>query len=692
MSIFNSLRLVSRRARRKSVHARVVFRPRFERLEDRTVPSTVTNLNDSGPGSLRQAILDAESLGGNQTITFAQGVTGILSLATPLPSLNTNIDLEGPGAPSLTVKPMSGLHIAMFDINNSATVTIAGLTVSGGEAPNGGGIFNENGTVTVSNCVISGNTASAGLTTIGVLASGGGIFNKNGTVTVSNCLISGNTASAGGGIANSGTMTLSGSTVTGNSVAGTINDGFINGIPNPFAHYSPSAGGGIYNNGVLTIVNSTIAGNIAGGGSGGGIDNEFSNAATGFFPGTVTVINSTVADNSASSYFFQPLRPTNSIFPANGGGIMNKGGKVVLHNTVIARNTLTPVPGAGVGTGPDVYGAVGSQGYNLVGDGTGSSGFGAAGDQVGSAAAPINPLLSPLEQNGGPIPTLALLPGSPAIDRGDNTGAPATDERGAPRIVNGTIDIGAVEYGSYVPVTTEQMQNFVTLVYQDLLGRTPDTAGLASWVSNFQALLGIGLSPSAAEQQIVYDIETNPAHEYFIDVVHGYYVKYLGRSEGASDAEGFALDVALLSYGAASYPAGLVYAEMQLGCNFMLSPEFASKHGGADNTAFVDGVYQTALGRTASGDAGAANFVTQLNASTMTRYQVVTSVLLSGEYGTDQLTAWYRQCLARALTDSDMAHVQYLAQQVQNGVPDVVIIASIMGDPQQEYFYLAQSP
>jgi Domain of unknown function (DUF4214) len=286
---------------------------------------------------------------------------------------------------------------------------------------------------------------------------------------------------------------------------------------------------------------------------------------------------------------------------------------------------------------------------------------------------------------------LALLPGSPAIDKGDNTSAPATDERGAPRIVNGVIDIGAVEFGATVPVTTPQIQNFVTLVYRDLLARAPDAGGLANWVNHLQVLLGTGMSTSAAEQMVVYQIETDSGHEYFIDVVHGYYEHYLGRQEGASDAAGFAQDVALLSYGAATYPQGLVYAEMQLGCTFMLSPEYASKHGGADNAAFVQGVYVDALGRTAVGDAGAVAYAAALNAGTMTRFQVVTAVLLSGEYETDQVTGWYQQWLARAVATPDMPYVEHLAQQLQQGVPEVVVIASILGDPQQEFYYLAQA-
>src|SRR5262245_23921289 len=107
---------VARRPRRSSARARVTFRPRLEHLDDRTVPTTFTdaNLNADGLGSLRQAILDANALRGSNNITFATGVTGAIDLASGLPDLSSNIDLEGPGAASLTVQPASGGLFRVF--------------------------------------------------------------------------------------------------------------------------------------------------------------------------------------------------------------------------------------------------------------------------------------------------------------------------------------------------------------------------------------------------------------------------------------------------------------------------------------------------------------------------------------------------------------------------------------------------
>jgi hypothetical protein len=112
---------------------------------------------------------------------------------------------------------------------------------------------------------------------------------------------------------------------------------------------------------------------------------------------------------------------------------------MAIRNTIIAGNTAHNFA-------PDVSGSVSSQGHNLIGDGTGGSGFDPT-DLVGMSDNLIAPRLGPLQNNGGLTPTMALLPGSPAIDAGDNTDAPPWDQRGPAfaRVVHGTIDIGAFE-------------------------------------------------------------------------------------------------------------------------------------------------------------------------------------------------------------------------------------------------------
>jgi hypothetical protein len=148
--------------------------------------------------------------------------------------------------------------------------------------------------------------------------------------------------------------------------------------------------------------------------------------------GPVTLTNVTLTGNEAGG--------------GRGGGLYVFSGSLVLHNTLLAGNFR----GYSETTRDDVFGALTSGGdYNLIGDGTGMTGLinGVNGNQVGSPAHPIDPLLGPLDDNGGPTRTHALLPGSPALDAGNNAYASDWDQRGPGfrRIVNGTIDIGAFE-------------------------------------------------------------------------------------------------------------------------------------------------------------------------------------------------------------------------------------------------------
>ena len=318
-------------------------------------------------------------------------------------------------------------------IYNLGTLTVSNSTVSDNRAGAGGGIYNYSGTLSVSESTLSGNSAYNGGA---IICHGGGIYNYSGTVTVSASTLSGNSAFSyfGGGIYNySGTLTVSNSTLSGNS-----------------AHQ----GGGIHNSGTLTISDSALTGNSAS--YGGGIEDY----------GTLTVSNSTLSGNSAvgnggGMYLYNTIGVTltNVTLTANrantfggsnypGGGLYSYSSSApVLHNTLIAGNFRNAT-----GTNPDdVYGPLDPGGdYNLIGDGTGMSGLsdGVNGNQIGSADAPIDPLLGPLQDNGGSTLTHALLLGSPALDAGNNAYATDWDQRGEgfPRIVNGIIDIGAFEY------------------------------------------------------------------------------------------------------------------------------------------------------------------------------------------------------------------------------------------------------
>lgn len=205
----------------------------------------------------------------------------------------------------------------------------------------------------------------------------------------------------GGGIAISGgTIVLRKSTLTANRAS----DG----------------GGGIWNvGGTLQVSNTTISGNYTGDGSGGGIFN---------YEGTVVLKNATVFANRAEF---------------DGAGIFTWGdGRIEVVNTIVAGNTT------GEGSA-DCAGNIVSLGHNIIGSATGCEYRNANGDLVGANNSLVDPHLGPLQDNGGHTLTHALLPGSPAIDRGNNESCPATDQRGVSRPQGTTCDIGALEASPY---------------------------------------------------------------------------------------------------------------------------------------------------------------------------------------------------------------------------------------------------
>src|SRR5215213_5922903 len=227
---------------------------------------TVINTNDSGEGSLRQAILDANASSGvADTIDFAPSVSGqTITLASQLPAVtdSAGLTIDG-GSADITLSGNNAVRV--FQVNPGAGLTLNDLTVANGRAFGGGGIFNDGGTLEVNNSTISGNSANG---------NSGGIFNAGlGTLEVNSSTISGNSAGTfSGGIFNAGTLTVNNSTISGNS-AGTDNGGIGN----------ASAG-------TLTVNNSTISGNSANN-NGGGIGNG----------STATLNNTIVANNEGGN-------------------------------------------------------------------------------------------------------------------------------------------------------------------------------------------------------------------------------------------------------------------------------------------------------------------------------------------------------------------------------------------------------
>jgi len=319
-------------------------------------------------------------------------------------SLRQAILMAGPGDTIVVDPSVTGtitLTTGELLITNNLTIIGPGpnvLAVSGNGASRVLSVTN--GMVS-----ISGLTISNGLDTSEL--GGGGIYNQA-TLVLSNCTLSGNSAEAGGGIENEGTLTLANCTLSSNSAdsegGGIDNDGTLTLTACTLSGNSGEIwGGGIFNWVTLTLVNCTLSGNSADD-NGGGIYND----------DTLTLTACTLSGNSAPE----------------GGGIENAG-TLTVANTIIAGNTAT-------GSGPDVFGSVATSGFNLVGQTNGSSGWGLLFDLTGSTASPLNPLLGPLADNGGPTPTMALLAGSPAIDSGKSFGL-TTDQRGLPRPFQTTV-------------------------------------------------------------------------------------------------------------------------------------------------------------------------------------------------------------------------------------------------------------
>jgi hypothetical protein len=309
-------------------------------------------------GSLGFALLTANP---GDTIQFDPSLKGgTINLSTTL-DITKDLTIDGAGS-GITV---NGMGNRVFQIDAGNTVVINGLTITGGAAGGfnpGGGIYNA-GSLTLSNSTVTGNHAF----------DAAGIFN-----------------------ASNATMVMSGDTVNNNTASG-------------------AGGGGIANSGKLTVSNCTIAANQAV--NGGGIAND----------GVLLMANSTVASNTV-------------VVGGDGGGIITTGAELSLLNTIVFN------PNSGAATRNDVLGPI----THAQGDLFGSTVSIASGGDLGGNQFNTNPLLGPLQDNGGPTATMALLPGSPAIGGGVSTSlipglsVPTTDQRGDPRPANST-GIGAFQ-------------------------------------------------------------------------------------------------------------------------------------------------------------------------------------------------------------------------------------------------------
>jgi len=379
----------------------------------------------SGVCSLRAAVMEANALGGVNVIDLPAGIYN-LSIFTGAEEqdaeygdldLSGDLTIAGAGA-SQTIIDSKLVGDRVFQVLSRARAAISGVTIRNGRpvigsVREGGGIYVDTARLTLDHVLLTHNAAGAIYSALSTLIMtdttiisntggfGAGIYSTDlATLKMTNSSVLDNTSGgAGGGIYNNdSSATLSGVTIAGN-----------------LGRYG---GGGIFNNGAMTAVNTTISGNRvspfggAGGGAGGGIYNDSGRS--------LGLTNVTIAGNSSTEA---------------GGGVYNLDtGTLSMKNTIVANSP----------SGGNCAGTIVSAGRNL--DSGASCTFDKAGDRSN-----VNPLLGPLQDNGGPTPTHALLPGSPAINAGDNTGCPATDQRGIARPQELICDIGSFEraLGSY---------------------------------------------------------------------------------------------------------------------------------------------------------------------------------------------------------------------------------------------------
>jgi hypothetical protein len=509
---------IHRSSRTSSPVHRRVFRPALSWLEARVLLSgnptyyTVNLTSDTGASSGSDAYPTAGTPSGdllwaiNQANANTNAAGSVINFdptvfATPQTiTLSSTLELsesagpeviQGPGANLLTISGHNAVRVFLVDDGTNATLT--DLTVSGGADPYFGGGISKHGTLAVTACTIEDNSTAGDAGGIGspgalivtactlknnscrggdgggiyaqgtqltvtdssieqnVAGVGGGVFTAADSTTISNSTIDYNStpSSVGAGIAQSvGTMAIRDSTIASNQ-AGDVGGGLfvVNGgtaaiIQNTtIVNNSELYGGAIYTDGgaLLKMANCTVAGNQANANPGG-------DAAGIRLDAPAMIVNCTIANNTGGA-----------------GILVDNSDSNLLVNTIVAGNTFGGVP-------DDILGGFSQDSsHNLIGDAASAGALvnGTNGNIVG-----VTDLswLASLADNGGPTQTIALLPGSPAIDAGSNalavdptTGLPLTyDQRGPGflRVLGASVDIGAYEVPA--PLSASNLQTALT--------------------------------------------------------------------------------------------------------------------------------------------------------------------------------------------------------------------------------------
>jgi len=388
----------------------------------------------SGPDTIT---FDPTEFAGPQTITLSMGELEI----------EDDLTITGTGQANLTIDGNNASRIFDIDDGNNltqATVSISGLTLTGGNVVGDGGGIRNTEDLTIADSTISGNAA------VGGASLGGGLFNDaRGTTEIVRSTISGNSANDGGGVASvtaSASLDITDSTVSGNTATAVgggvyLDYGTHNISGSTISGNSALSGGGIYNYyGNIDITNSTISGNSA---TGGDATNGMGGGVVSYY-GSTDISHSTITGNTAVR---------------RGGGVYTYLSPVSIENSIVAGNTAATGSEISRAGGP----AVSLNAYNILGDSSKTTadavnGASAGGNDITATSDGTNPtalgsiLDTALSDNGGSTLTHGLVAGSIAIDAGNPAPAapPSFDQRGSgfDRIVGGRLDIGAYESGT----------------------------------------------------------------------------------------------------------------------------------------------------------------------------------------------------------------------------------------------------
>ena len=408
----------------------------------------VMNTNDSGAGSLRQAVIDATT---GDDIIFDNSLVGSSIFLSTVISVDKNLTLTGFSSGS-TVTIDGGFTTRLFSISISITVSFNWLNFIKGGVSTGGAMLN-NGDLYLDHCRFNNNHSNISSVNQG----GGALYNNtNGNLTVNYCEFYGNFAEPtgpslhayGGAIYNRGVnMSINYSSFY-NNTASSGNGG--------------AYGGAIYNTSAMDINSCTFSQNDSNAsgnatGRGGSIANKTASAVT-------SIKNSTIVNSSCD-------------------GMLRFGGNIWSDGTVTLENTILS-GGDGNSGGNDIYtfspGVSTSLGYNIIEDIAGSGITLMTGDQS------VDPILDPLDYYASSFTKVHKLGcGSPAIDAGNNTSAPAFDQIGQTRIFNTTIDVGAYEIQVLMsPADVTSSASSYTICGGESTVLTANSVGSASYTWN----------------------------------------------------------------------------------------------------------------------------------------------------------------------------------------------------------------